>query len=192
MKQKARLRAASLLAVSVLLVAALSGCKINKQTSGAEEHVNIQTPVGGLNVTTNTDANDTGLTIYPGAHLKPSKEHDKSSAKVNLATSFFGMKVVALTYQSDDAPQKVTDFYKKEMAKFGPVLECRTDRTPGRVVVHKGEGSEPKCDSSQHGDTLELKVGGSERQHVVSIKPEGSGTEFALVYVQLRGKEGTL
>jgi hypothetical protein len=188
---KGKMRAANLLGAA-LVMAALTACSIKTDKGEKAENVKIQTPVGGLDVTTNADANDTGMSIYPGARLKPSQEHDKSSAKVNISTSFFGVKVVALTYRSDDAPEKVTSFYKKEMAKFGPVLECRTERTPGRVVVHKGEGSEPKCDTNQHGDTLELKVGSSERQHVVSIKPEGQGTEFALVYVQLRGKEGTL
>jgi hypothetical protein len=34
----------------------------------------------------------------------------------------------------------------------------------------------------------ELKVGTTDRQHIVSVKPSGGGSEFALVYVQTRGK----
>jgi hypothetical protein len=39
---------------------------------------------------------------------------------------------------------------------------------------------------------VELKVGMEDNQHLVSLEPQGSGTDFALVYIQTRGKEGTI
>jgi hypothetical protein len=36
-----------------------------------------------------------------------------------------------------------------------------------------------------------LKVGTKSNQHIVSVKPNGKGTDFALVYVRTRGK-GTI
>jgi len=35
-------------------------------------------------------------------------------------------------------------------------------------------------------------VGNEENQHIVSIKPEGKGSQFALVHVQVRGKDTTI
>ena len=48
------------------------------------------------------------------------------------------------------------------------------------------------CGKAHGGNAVELKVGTKERQHIVAVKPQGSGSEFALVYVQTRGREGTL
>jgi CheY-like chemotaxis protein len=92
----------------------------------------------------------------------------------------------ALNYVSDDPPEKLLDFYKKELGKYGEVLECKNG-------VHE-QGDVIKCnDKPGHDrDNTELVVGTKERQHIVSVKPEGTGAQFALVYVQTRGKEGML
>ena len=47
------------------------------------------------------------LPVYPGARLKQddSDGNDKS-ANVNISSFGFGLKVVALEYQSDDSPDK--------------------------------------------------------------------------------------
>jgi len=39
---------------------------------------------------------------------------------------------------------------------------------------------------------VELKVGTEGNQHMVSVEPEGKGSDFTLVYVMTRGKEGTI
>ena len=200
-------------ALLLLLVAAglLAGCSVRQKKEGGAEKVDINTPVGsvhvnkpdggpakvdidsffgGVHVNTQADPQDTGLLVYPGARLRPEHGNESSSANVNLSSGPFGVKVTALEYQSDDPPEKITDFYRQEMAKYGPVLQC----SPGSQGS-SGKRSDPDeltCDTNIHAGTLELKVGSRQRQRVVSIKPEGKGTRFALVYVQLRGKEGTL
>ena len=35
---------------------------------------------------------------------------------------------------------------------------------------------------------FQLVAGPEDQQHIVSVKPRGDGNEFALVYVQTRGK----
>jgi hypothetical protein len=45
-----------------------------------------------------------------------------------------------------------------------------------------------KCEENS-GDTVELKVGTEENQHLVSITPEKKGSSFALVFVRTRGKD---
>jgi hypothetical protein len=181
-----------LLRVSVLLAAGLAlvlatSCTIQKSGEGKNENVKIDTPVGGIHVNTDVNPSDTGLAVYPGAKLKPKDDGDHSSANVNImGGEMFGVKVVALDYVTDDSPQKVADFYRKDMAKYGNVLECKG----GGIHEHNHE---LVCDNNGHNpDELSLGTGVPGRQRIVPIKPSGKGTEFGLVYVQVRGKEGSL
>ena len=180
-------------AVLALLLAAL-GCSISENKKGDSENVKIATPVGGLKVQTNIDPKEVGLAVYPGARIKPSEDsdHDKS-ANVNMNTPFFHLKVIALDYLSDDPPAKVLDFYKKEMGRYGKVLECDHTSSDNNISTH---GDEMKlrlqCDNTGKGDHTELKVGEGEAQRVVGVSPDGKGTEFGLVYIQLRGSGQTI
>lgn len=182
--------AASLVSMAVALSMAvmLAGCSVQKDKDGSAERVKIQTPVGGLNVNTSADAKDTGLTVYPGAKPSLKPEGKDNSANVNLSSSIFGVKVVTVEFLSDDSPDKVKEYYKKEMAKFGSVLDCKNG------IKEEGNNDQITCSDTQHGDShhAQLVVGTKQRQHIVSIEPNGNGTKFGLVYVQLRGKEGSL
>lgn len=182
----------NLLLLSLAALLLLGACTVKSDKSGGKEDVKINTPMGGMHVTTDADTKDIGLAAYPGAKLKPGDEHDKSSANVNISTPFFGLKVVAQTFLSDDSPEKITDFYKKELARYGSVVQCKGAWHGNTTTYKKGEGSQPvTCSNEDHsGDTLELKVGTNENQHVVAIKPSGKGTEFSLVYVNTRGGKG--
>src|ERR1051326_6115485 len=126
-------------AVLALLLAAL-GCSISENKKGDSENVKIATPVGGLKVQTNIDPKEVGLAVYPGARIKPSEDsdHDKS-ANVNMNTPFFHLKVIALDYLSDDPPAKVLDFYKKEMGRYGKVLECDHTSSDNNISTHGDE-----------------------------------------------------
>ncbi len=180
----------ALLFVPLIAGLLLGACSVSQHKSGDKEDVKINTPVGGMHVTTDADVKEVGMSVYPGAKLKPGDEHDKNSANVNINTPFFGLKVVAQTFLSDDSPEKITEYYKKELAKYGSVVQCR-GRSHG-TTYKRGEGSQPvSCDNEDHaGDALELKVGTNENQHVVAIKSSGKGTEFSLVYVNARGGKG--
>jgi hypothetical protein len=169
----------------------MPACTVKEKKEGDSKKVDIQTPVGGMHVTNTVDARDVGLAVYPGARLKPGSEHNENSANVSISTSFFGLKVAVLQYLSDDSPDKVTAFYKQELARYGTVLECHTTWRGGNVVMHKGNDQQLTCDDHS-GDTIELKTGTQNRQHVVAIKPNGKGSEFALVYVNTRGKDEAL
>lgn len=182
--RKAAWLASAAVALAVLVI--LTSCSIQKEKDGSNERVKIQTPVGGLNVDTNADAKDTGLAVYPGAKPNPKPSGDHSSANVNISSSMFGVKVVALEYVSDDSPDKIKEYYKKELARYGAVLDCKNG------VREKGD--QVACsDVPMHGEShTELVVGTKQRQHLVSIEPNGKGSKFGLVYLQLRGQEGTL
>ena len=189
--------------IPVAAVFVLTGCSINvKKDSNDKDQdkkVDIDTPFGGIHVSKGADVRDTGLPVYPGAKPKEksdSDSNDEKSANVDISTSAFGLKVVAIEYQSSDAPSKVIAFYKDKLKQFGNVLECHTSGTNHSYghSSHKGNSSseELKCEGDDNGKTIELKAGTESNQHVVSIDPQDKGSDFALVYVRLRGKEGTI
>jgi hypothetical protein len=151
--------------VATLGLALLAGCNIHTNNKeGGEKNVSIRSPLGALNVKTDeVNPKDTGLSVYPGARLKPeSDEHNQGKANVNIDTPWFGVRVVALTYLTDDPQDKVWDYYKKEMSKYGRVLECKP-------------GSPDLTASVRDKDAL-------------SCNDKGQKKQFSLVYVVTHGE----
>jgi hypothetical protein len=173
----------------------LAACSVNvrKNENGQDKKVDIDTPFGGIHVSKGADVRDTGLAVYPGARLKPKENsEDTKSANVDISTSAFGLRVVALEYLSDDAPAKVTAYYKDQLKQYGTVLECHTEGHHYRYSHSDKNDDALKCEGDDRGNTIELKVGTEHNQHVVAITPDDKGTDFALVYVRIRGEEGTI
>jgi hypothetical protein len=172
---------------------ALAGCslRVDHEKEGKSEKVEIETPVGGLKVRTNIDPKDIGLSVYPNSRAMEKKhKDDDESANVNISTPFFGLKVLAIKYESDDPPDKVLDFYKKDMARYGKVLECRGEGHQGHRPNkdHDEYTLKLECDDEDPSSKdIELKAGQGNSQHIVGVSPKGKGTEFGLVYIQMRG-----
>jgi hypothetical protein len=201
---KQRLHRKQILAACVAAFAMLwlAGCSIHEQKSSdnKDKKVEISTPFGGLKVNTDVNVADTGLPVYPGARQVPRDEHDSSSANVNISVGGFALRVVAVKFESDDAPDKVLSFYRDKVKSYGAkgqYVECH-----GLDIEVNGgsfksddddEAKELSCGKHQgKGDSTELKAGTPDRQHIVSVKPKGGGTEFALVYVNKKGKQGEI
>jgi hypothetical protein len=172
----------------------LPSCSVNvkKEANGQDKQVDINTPVGGVHVSKQADVSDVGLAVYPGARMKEkdSRGSDKS-ANVNISGFGYGLKVVALEYQSDDAPAKILAFYKEQLKKYGNVLECHTSSGNWNVNMRKKGSNELTCDGSGGAD-IELKVGTQDDQHIVAVESEGKGTSFSLVYVRTHGKDADI
>jgi hypothetical protein len=177
----------------------LSGCSVNvkKEANGQDKQVDINTLVGGIHVSKQADVSDVGLTVYPGARLKQeNSDGSDKSANVNISGFGFGIKVVALQYESDDAPGKILSFYKDQLKKYGEVLECHTSGHFNSDVNFGSHGSkdgsnELTCDGG-HGNNIELKVGKKDDQHIVAVEPAGKGSTFSLVYVRTHGKDADI
>jgi len=190
------------LALGALLIAlcALPACSINVDKGNNKEgakHVDIQSPVGDLHVSSQADIRDAGLSVYPGAKPAPKKSSDEeNTANVNLSLPGFSLRVVAAEFLSDDAPEKVTAYYDKELQKFGKPIQCHGAYSSGGHVESHGEDDLLKpvtCDKTGSGDGVELKVGTEGNQHIVAVKPNSKGTRFALVYVRMHtGKDTTI
>lgn len=174
----------------------LLACTVNVKDKGQGDNnkVDIETPVGGIHVHEEADVRDTGLSVYPGAKQKPKIDDDSKSANVNVSSSFFGLKVVAIEYESDDPPEKVIAFYRDQLKKFGEIVQCRTDNQGSdlSVTLSNGAPKEVKCEGNNSGKITELKVGTEDNQRLVSVEPSGKGSDFSLVYIRARGKEGTI
>lgn len=186
-----------LLATMILCAAfVFAACSINVKkgaNDGDDKNVDIKTPFTDIHVEKEADARDTGLPVYPGATLKPNEGNNDNSANVNLSAFGYGLKVVVLKYQSDDAPSKVEKFYQGQLKRYGGVLECHTSHHGDyNANVHNDPSAPVKCDSDNSGNVVELKVGTEGNQHVVSIEPAAKGTEFTLVYVHTHGKDETI
>jgi hypothetical protein len=174
----------------------LSGCTVNvkKQANGQDKQVDINTLIGGIHVNKDADVADIGLDVYPGARLM-NKDEDKEggdkSANVRISGFGYGLKVVALEYESDDDPTKILAFYKDQLKKYGNVLQCHTSKGNWNVTSQRHGSNELTCGGSGGTDT-ELKVGKQDDQHIVAVKAEGKGSTFSLVYVRTHGKDADI
>ena len=180
---------ASLAALPLLIACSVN---VKKEADGQDKQVDINTLVGGVHVSKQADVSDVGLTVYPGARLKE-KDSDGSdkSANVNISGFGYGLKVVALEYESDDAPAKVLSFYRDQLKKYGTVLECHTSRGNWNMNMGKNDSNDLTCEGSG-GNDIELKAGKKDDQHIVAVEREGKGSSFSLVYVRAHGKDADI
>ena len=110
----------------------LAGCHVENHKNGAHDDVNIATPFGGMSVKTGEQAaqQGVGLAVYPGATLVK-KDQDDNAADVNMNFGNFHLGVKAVSYRTTDSPDKVTAFYRREMAKYGEVVMCHDKQAVG-------------------------------------------------------------
>ncbi|HLH08910.1 MAG TPA: hypothetical protein VKW78_16845 [Terriglobales bacterium] len=182
---------AALVLLLLLLSFAVISCSVHEQkTSENKKKVDIETPFGGIHVNTDASAGDTGLSVYPGATKQDNstgdEQRNQDNANVNVQVGDFGVRVIATKYLSDDPPDKIISFYRDDMKKYGSVLEC----PKGLKEEHSSNGPrEMVCNDSGTAEKgkMDLAVGTPERQRIVSVKPNGAGTRFEVVYIQLRG-----
>jgi hypothetical protein len=178
-----------ILAVAFGVAMVIPGFAAQPQQADGDQnkHLDIQSSVGDLHVGTDADARKAGLPLYPGARLR----HDEDNSKgfnFGVLTEAFGMKLVVVNYDSDDAPSKIIDYYREHLKKYGKVLECHTSEHGGNAHADFNDdehSKELKCEGDNTGPVTELKVGTEDNQHVVAIEPNDShkGSTFALVYV---------
>ena len=168
-----------LFAVAAMGAVSLAACEI-RVARDQDRHptdVDVDTPFGDLSVTKDALPEDVGVRVYPGARrLDDGDETDR--ANVSIQSPFVDLQVAALKYTSDDTPDAIAEFYRRELAAYGPVTLCRGELDFDR------DGS-PGCKSrrSREGQ-LQVGVGTKGHFRMASVKPRGNGSEFAVVYVR--------
>jgi hypothetical protein len=164
-------------------VLTFAGCSVDVNDKGPDKAaVDIHSPVGDVSVRTDVNAPETGLPVYPGATLL--RDGDESgSANVDIGAFGFGLKVAAAKYESGDGQQEILDFYRNAMTRYGAVTECRGD------VDFPSRAGAVVCRAEPASRDVQLVVGTRDNQHVVAVKPRGSGSEIGVAFVQTSGAD---
>ena len=193
MKTLTRTIATSVAAAALAMLLAACTIHVDDKDKDAKK-VDIKTPLADLKVDTSAAATDNGIPVYPGATPRPEENGDKHRANVNIGAMGFGLKVIAAEYNTPDSPEKVKAFYLDKLKKWGNVLECRGTSGNDDADVHLGkdDGDQKLTCGDSKGDGWELKVGTRNNQHLVAVRPDGDGTRFGTVFIQIHGKESTL
>jgi hypothetical protein len=129
---------------------------------------------------------EVGLPVYPGARLHKDEKDDSASVHMGIWGSTFGFKLAVMKMESNDAPERIAEFYKKALAKYGTVLNCSDGSQK-----NDGKGSNKlQCDDDKpEKGGMVFKAGTKEKQHVVAVQANGQGSLFQLVYVEARSDE---
>jgi hypothetical protein len=183
----------SSIAVAAAALVLLSSCSVNvnKKANGEDKKVDIDSPFGDVHINQEANASEVGLPVYPGARLRKDNSDDSDkSANVNLSGFGYGIKVVAVDYESDDPPAKVIAFYRDQLKKYGNnVLECHTAdlNLDMKMDSHDNSSNDLNC-GGKSGSNIELKAGHKDNQHLVEVESRSNGSRFSLVYVRTHGK----
>jgi len=188
------LRIAGVVSSAAAILLLLSGCSVNvrKDPNGQDKQVDIRSPLGGIHVGKGVDPEEVGIAVYPGATLKEKDVGEDKSANVSLSGFGYGLKVVALEYESTDSPDKLAAFYKDQLRKYGNVLVCHTAGMNVNAGIRKHDDSNELTCEAGGGRNLELKAGTRDDQHIVAIESSGSGSSFSLVYVRTHAKDADI
>ena len=172
------LRPAGLILAGLLPLAAGCSVSVDKDDTGRNKDVSVTTPFANVKVKASADTPpDTGLPVHAGARAVRDDDHD--NANVSVDAGFFGVKVAVARYEDQADTQAIIDYYKKELAKFGPVSECRGN------LDFKDSLARPRCKERSR-DEFQLGAGSEADNHIVSVKPRSEGSEFTLIHVRTR------
>jgi hypothetical protein len=173
--------------VAVLLAALPLAAQDQKDSNGQQSSSDNDSI--GFNLGKNASAKDVGLPLYPGARRHKDDSNDSSALNMGLSGGSVGFKLFVLKMESTDTPEKVAAFYRKALAKYGTVLDCSN---PSAATSSGDDKSSKKltCDDEKpKPNEISLKAGTKEKQHAVSVEPNGAGTTFQLVYIETKGTD---
>lgn len=179
-----------LIAIATLAALTLS-LPLTAQDS-KDKNLDVRSPIGDLHVGKDADAQKAGLPLYPGARPQKKDDGDGDAVNLALATENVGMNLIVAKYETNDSAEKVLDFYRGKMKKYGKVLECRSAEDKSGFHSDsddKKSGSPLKCEGDNSGPVRELKVGTEDNQRIVAIEDPKSGKATTFVVLYLRKHE---
>jgi len=120
------------------------------------------------------------LPVYPDA--RPVHVEHTPGTNVTFTGRFSETSVVPRTFESDDQPEVILEFYRQILEARGPVMECR-----GTINVQRRRGGETLgCLERSSSQAVRL-VGGSAGQHsIVAVTTNGPAAQFAVLDVHTR------
>lgn len=181
--------------VGGLVLLTISGCHVSTHKDGKNENVDIGTPFGSMHVKTNdnVDTAGIGITPYPGAQIAKKDNKNDGAADVNMSFGTFHLGVKAASLVTADDPDKVLAFYKKDLSKYGDVLECQgrhavgsPDRTAEGLTCDFDNNRSAHIEWNTDGNhNTELRCGSKEHQHIVAVEKKDGQTKIGLVSLDL-------
>jgi hypothetical protein len=197
------------LAAASLACLLLGGCHVTTNENGDKKNVDIGTPFGSMKVNTSnsTDTTEIGLSAYPGATpVKDKNDNDGNNANVNLSFGGFHLGVRAADFQTPDPQSKVIAFYRADLAKrYGDLIACKghtavgtpartrdgltcEDSNKNHIRTRDDNGKKGFSISTgddNSGESLELRSGSPQHQHIVAVEDHDGGTKIGLVALDL-------
>jgi hypothetical protein len=181
---------------ALLALALLAGCHVN--SNGKDNDVDIKSPFGSMHIKTddNVDAAAVGLSLYPGSTAwkddpVEAKDHDNHSADINMSFGDFHLGVKAVALRSTDSQDKILAFYRKDMARYGDVIECKGTTTIG-TPVRTAQGLTCNTDENNGkrieisaANQLELRAGSEQHMHIVEVISKDGAEKIGLVSLDL-------
>ena len=153
---------AQILAFAVALLPAVTACSIDVHEGGESPQT-----LGDI-------------AVYPGARRVANLRDDPTD--VSFSGSFTDTRVVPETFESDDAPAMVLEFYRAAMRGHTEVVECR-----GNINIRRTRRiEEPVCIERSSSQIVQLATGTRSYYWLVAVNPRGTATEFTLVSVYAR------
>jgi hypothetical protein len=141
----------------------------------------------GITMAGDADAKDIGLPLYPGSRRHKEKDEDSPGVNFNLWGSGSGLKLAVLKMESDDSIDKIADYYKKQLSKYGKVLDCSHPDPNAKNSDKDKDDDKSKpltCgDDKPDKDGLLFKAGTKSDQRIVSIQPAAHGSLFQLLHI---------
>lgn len=167
---------AQILALAVTAMTGATACSIDVYERGESR----QTPLDQI-VASEDSSNAAGdMIIYPRARRAATLQAD--STNVSFSGSFADARVVPETFESDDAPATVLEFYRAAMRAHTDVIECR-----GHINIRRSRRTEKAvCIERPSSQVVQLAAGTRSHYRMVAVKPRGTVTEFTLVSVYVR------
>ena len=127
--------------------------------------------------------NHTGLPVYPRSKVREGGDR----GTVSLVAGAAAHRLAATKYVSQDAPEKVLQFYRTRLKALGQPIECVGGKN-SQVDVQLTDASLDKASECNADDFAiggtELKVVADGEQRIVVLTPVAHGTEIALVSVR--------
>jgi hypothetical protein len=133
-----------------------------------------------------------GLPEYPGAKPYKEKDDDSGSADLGMVLNSFHFQLQVASYLTPDSADRVLDFYRKPLRRYGEVLECDHGKPVGALKETRsgltcGDKGHVQINGSADSSTdHELRAGTPEKFRIVAIDSGAGGpTKFGLVYLEL-------
>jgi hypothetical protein len=140
----------------------------------------------GITMAADADPKDIGLPLYPGSRRHVDKDSDSRGLNFDLWGGGSGFKMAILKMESDDSIDKLADYYKKHLSKYGKVLDCsHPSPSNDKDTNDDNDNSKPLTCANDKPDPggLLFKAGTKSDQHVVSIQPASHGSQFQLIHL---------